>query len=179
MHEQGSEAFKKLKIHQKTLIILAMLVVISPPLVVMFLDLPPAAWLNAQQSRLFGVYIGKLTLAILIFLHGLLLFAIVSLIAVPVKVITGKTVLEWIRGKGTQPATLLTNIREEYGDEHADLCVKQEWLDQRKKILVVSADARHFRLQLNEAVLPGTQLRISGKGRNGGDLYLHVRLHTV
>lgn len=170
----GSEEFKRLKLRQKTLIILTCGVLVSPPLIVMFLNLPPAEWLNAQQSKLFGYYLGKLTLAILIFLYGLVLFVIVSLIALPLKLITGKTIGELIRKN--EPATELMNVREENGDEHAELCIERAWLEQGKRVLVVSLDGRYFRLQLSEVMLPGTRLRMAGKARQGGDLYLQIRV---
>lgn len=176
MDEEGLKNFTALKPRKKAVVILVAMLLALPPLIAMFLNLGPAAWLNAEQSRVLGgYYSGKLTLASLYIIYGLLLLSIGLLIAVPVRLITGKTVVELFSKKGADPVVVIDAI-EENGDEYAELCIKNEWWT--KRILVVAPDGRYFRVQLDESVVPGVQLRMKGKGRYGGDLYLHVRNYS-
>jgi hypothetical protein len=57
----------------------------------------PAAWLIAQQVRLFGVFFSKSTFLIVMLLEMLAVGGGVLIVAVAVRQVTGRTLAEWLR----------------------------------------------------------------------------------
>jgi hypothetical protein len=185
MDDDGIEAFKhfgdlralkRLKPHQVALVVLAAIVFLLLPILAVEFHLPPAVWLNSQQSQILGgYYFPKLTFVLLMLFYVFAPFIIVSLITLPLKFVTGKTVLELLCKKDAE-RKVRVSVTDENGDEHAKLRIRQEWINQQKSILVTLTDGRRFRLQLSEAMRSGTRLRMKGKASRGGDLYLHIQI---
>jgi hypothetical protein len=69
--------------------------VVVPPIIVDAFDLAPARWLKSQESKAFGGYYSpELTAVLLMFAYFLILSALLLAVAIPVKRLTGKTLVQ-------------------------------------------------------------------------------------
>jgi hypothetical protein len=80
----------------------------------------------------------------------------------------------------TNPQTnrpTLINVEQRGKDTYADLQVRQEWIDEGRKVPVDIPDGRTIQVVLHAAMADGTFRRLKGQAPGGtGDLLIRVRI---
>lgn len=154
---------------------------ILPPVVVAALKLPPAAWLNAQQGRVFGgSYFPSATFILLYAAYFLGIFIVLFPLNILSKRLTGRKLFQLFSKQRVENCVIpLTNIFKHCGNIYADVYVPQALLNDGKTVSLSMPDGRLIQLKLDPAMSTEAQLCFKNQAQGGsGDVFLTLRISS-
>lgn len=172
-----SKNWRQLRPAQKVAVTIVVAAAILPPTIVKLFDLPPALWLKAQESKVFGgYYLPKLTWVLLTFANTIIFLFVAGIINITIKFLTGKPLLQLFGKQNAEAGVVqLGNISHLCGNIYADIYVCQAWLDEGKNVSLSLPDGRFISLQLNSSMSAESTLCLKNQSQ-GGDLHLRIKI---